>query len=147
MNKYGLTFHHLGLAVKTPGAAVSFLEGLGYAAGEAVFDPLQNVHLLMCDHPAMPSIEVIYRAKGEGPLDKLLARQKDGLVYHMCYTATSLQASLQALEADKSAELFCISPPKAAVLFGGKPVSFYLVAGVGLIEIIDEEPVDAQSVA
>jgi methylmalonyl-CoA/ethylmalonyl-CoA epimerase len=138
MNQYGLTFHHLGLAVKTPDAAVSFLKGLGYVNGEAVFDPLQNVHLLMCDHPTMPSIEVIYRAKGEGPLDKLLARQKEGLVYHMCYSTRSLQASLAAMQSDKSMELFCISPPKAAVLFGGKPVSFYLVAGVGLIEIIDE---------
>ena len=31
-------------------------------------------------------------------------------------------------------------PPKEAVLFGGKRVSFYLVEGVGLIEIIDEGP-------
>jgi hypothetical protein len=30
--------------------------------------------------------------------------------------------------------------PKEAVLFGGKHVSFYLVEGVGLIEIIDVRP-------
>jgi hypothetical protein len=31
-----------------------------------------------------------------------------------------------------------ISPPTEAILFGGKRVSFYLVEGVGLIEIIDQ---------
>jgi methylmalonyl-CoA/ethylmalonyl-CoA epimerase len=137
-NKYGLTFHHLGLAVKLPEAAVSFLVGLGYAKGESIFDPLQNVHLLMCDHPAMPSVEIISPAEGAGPLDKLLVRQKDGLVYHMCYTTQNLAGTLNALEVDESVHLFCVSPPKAAVLFNGKQVSFYLIAGVGLIEIIDE---------
>jgi hypothetical protein len=36
--------------------------------------------------------------------------------------------------------LFTISSPKEAILFGGKRVSFYEIADVGLIEIIDEAP-------
>ncbi len=35
-------------------------------------------------------------------------------------------------------KVYSISPPKKAILFGGKRVSFYLVEGIGLIEIIDE---------
>jgi hypothetical protein len=31
----------------------------------------------------------------------------------------------------------CISEPKPAPLFGGRPVSFYNVAGIGLIEILE----------
>jgi methylmalonyl-CoA/ethylmalonyl-CoA epimerase len=137
-NKYGLTFHHLGLAVDKPKTAAIFLEGLGYKIGKPIFDPQQNVNLLMCDHPAMPSIEVIYPAQGIGPLDRLLKRHKDGLVYHMCYTTQNLEASLATMEEKNDLQLFCVSLPKQAILFGGKLVSFYLVSDVGLIEIIDE---------
>lgn len=137
-NKWGLAFHHLGLAAKDPEAAARFLSGLGYRIGPIIFDPLQNVHLAMCAHDHMPDVEIITPADGEGPLDKLLAAQKEGLVYHMCYTSTDLDGSLEALEDSGQLSIYSISPPKEAVLFGGKRVSFYLVEGVGLIEIIEE---------
>lgn len=137
-NTWGLSFHHLGLAVQDPQAAAHFLTGLGYRIGPMMFDPLQNVHLGMCTHDTMPGVEIISPAEGKGPLDKLLSSHKDGLVYHMCYTSKDLARSLDALEFDGDLRLFTVSPPKEAVLFGAKRVSFYMVAGVGLIEIIDE---------
>ena len=137
-NKWGLAFHHLGLASKDVEAAIVFLSGLGYQAGPKVFDPLQNVNLCMLTHDAMPDVEIIYPAEGTGPLDDLLSTHKDGLVYHMCYTSMDLDKSLEAIEADSNLRLFEVSPPKPAVLFGGKPVSFYVIGGLGLIEIIDE---------
>ena len=72
-NKWGLAFHHLGLAVKDPEAAAHFLTGLGYRIGPTIFDPLQNVHLAMCAHDQMPDVEIISPADGPGPLDKLLS--------------------------------------------------------------------------
>lgn len=39
-----LTFHHHGLAVQAPNDAFTFLTGLGYSLGEALFDPLQRVN-------------------------------------------------------------------------------------------------------
>jgi hypothetical protein len=51
-----------------------------------------------------------------------------------------LDRSLDALEGDGELSVYSISPPKKAILFGGKRVSFYLVGGIGLIEIIDEAP-------
>jgi hypothetical protein len=137
-NKWGLAFHHLGLAVKDRGPAAHFLTGLGYRIGPTILDPLQNVHLSMCAHDRMPDVEIISPADGAGPLDKLLSSHKDGLVYHVCYTTPDLDASLDALESEERLSVRPISPPKEAVLFGGKRVSFYLVEGVGLIEIIDE---------
>jgi methylmalonyl-CoA/ethylmalonyl-CoA epimerase len=139
-NKWGLAFHHLGLAAKDPEAAAHFLTGLGYRIGQTIYDPLQNVRLAMCAHDQMPDVEIIAPADGPGPLDKLLAAQKEGLVYHMCYTSSDLDRTLEALEQDGQFAAYSISPPKEAVLFGGKRVSFYLVEGVGLIEIIDEAP-------
>jgi len=55
-NKYGLTFHHLGLAAQKPDTARVFLSNLGYRVGAMVHDPIQNVHLAMGEHPAMPSV-------------------------------------------------------------------------------------------
>jgi hypothetical protein len=58
----------------------------------------------------------------------------------MCYTCADLDRSLDALESDEHFGVRSISPPTEAVLFGGKRVSFYLIEGLGLIEIIDEAP-------
>ena len=139
-NKWGLAFHHLGLGTADPEAAAHFLSGLGYRIGPTIFDPLQNVHLAMCAHDRMPSVEIISPAEGPGPLDKLIPAHKDGLVYHMCYTCADLDRSLDAMESDERFRVRSISPPTEGVLFGGKRVSFYLVEGVGLIEVIEERP-------
>ena len=139
-NKWGLAFHHLGLAAKDPKAAAHFLTGLGYRIGQMVYDPLQNVHLAMCAHDHMPEVEIISPADGPGPLDKLLSSHRDGLVYHMCYTSDDLDSSLDALESDERFSVRSIARPTEAILFGGKRVSFYLIEGVGVIEIIDNAP-------
>jgi len=133
----GLRFHHLGLAVGSPDPAKSFLVTLGYGVGESIFDPLQNVHLTMCQHPSMPAVEIICKGEGAGPLDRLLARQPEGLIYHMCYATGNLEQALVAITGS-GLRAYCVSPPKPAILFGGKLVSFYQIIGMGLIEIIDE---------
>lgn len=137
-NKWGLAFHHLGLAATNPEAAAHFLTGLGYRVGPTIHDPLQNVHLAMCAHDQMPDVEIISPADGAGPLEKLLSSHVDGLVYHICYAAADLDRSLDALESNERVSVRSIAPPTEAILFGGKRVSFYLVEGVGLIEIIEE---------
>src|SRR5262249_35061354 len=131
------SFHHLGLAVAKPEPALLFLQGLGYKAGRIVFDPLQDVNLQICEHPAMPLVEVICPGKGDGPLNALLIRSLEGLVYHVCYRTADLAASLGALEAQPGLRLVCVSPPHPAVLFNGDLVSFYAIAGMGLIEIVE----------
>jgi methylmalonyl-CoA/ethylmalonyl-CoA epimerase len=136
-NKYGLSFHHLGLAVAKPEPALVFLQGLGYRPGKAVFDPLQDVNLQMCEHPTMPLVEIVCPGKGGGALNALLTRSQEGLVYHVCYRTADLAASLRALEAQPGIRLVCVSPPKPAVLFNGEPVSFYAIAGMGMIEIVE----------
>ena len=136
-NKFGLSFHHLGLAVAKPEPALAFLRGLGYTAGKVVFDPLQDVNLQICEHPAMPLVEVICPGHGDGPLNGLLTRSREGLIYHVCYRTADLAASLGAIEAQPGLKVFCVSEPKPAILFGGEPVSFYVIAGMGMIEIVE----------
>jgi methylmalonyl-CoA/ethylmalonyl-CoA epimerase len=137
MNHFGLIFDHLGLAVRKPESAYRFLEALGYTIGESVFDPEQNVRLCMCAHPDMPHVEIICPADaGKSPVDRLVARHDAGIVYHVCYRSENLAASLAAMET-AGVRLVCVSSPKPAVLFGGERVSFYMIDGMGLIEILE----------
>jgi Glyoxalase/Bleomycin resistance protein/Dioxygenase superfamily len=136
MAGFGLTFHHLGLAVPRPDEAVTFLSGLGYAIGARVFDPEQNVNLMLCRHPQMPAVEIICPGNGPGPIDKYVTRRASGIVYHACFETGDRAASIAAITAAKLNPI-CVSEPLPAVLFGGRAVSFYVVVGMGLIEILE----------
>ncbi len=135
MDKYGLKFHHLGLATRKCDKAVKFLKGLGYSVSESILDSIQNVNLIMCIHPSMPDIEIISPAQTSGHLDILLKDYSEQL-YHICYTSKNLSVSLEKIKAGN--RVITVSERKPAVLFSNKFVSFYLVAGFGIIEILEE---------
>jgi methylmalonyl-CoA/ethylmalonyl-CoA epimerase len=84
----------------------------------------------------MPAVEIIYPGNGPGPIDKYVTRFASGLIYHACYEAADRLQSLAAIEAAKLRPI-CVLPPRPAVLFGGRAVSFYAVVGIGLIEILE----------
>ena len=135
---FGLTFHHLGLAVQKPETARTFLTKLGYRIGPVMLDPVQNVHLAMGDHDAMPSVEIIWPADGKGPLDRYLKEHREGLVYHMAFAAKDLAASMAALKADPDVRAIFWAEPQEAILFGGRKIVFCIINGVGLIELVAE---------
>jgi methylmalonyl-CoA/ethylmalonyl-CoA epimerase len=137
MQGYGLAFEHFGLATRNAPSTLGFLRGIGYTTPEVVHDPLQRVNLVMCRHASMPAVEVIFSDGGPGPLDAILAQQSQA-IYHLCYRSVNLDASLSAMRA-AGHRFTVVSPPTKAVLFGGHPVSFYLVRGFGLIEILEVE--------
>ncbi len=131
-----LVFHHLGLAVRRPREATIFLSNLGYQLGETVFDSRQNVNLQMGTHATEPTVEIIWPGDTPGPLEGMLQRHLAGLVYHICYVTDDLTAALAEFE-NAGLRVVCVSPPKPAPLFGGCPVSFYNVIGIGLMEILE----------
>src|SRR5579871_1484149 len=131
-----LVFHHLGLAVKRPDEARSYLMHLGYRIGEAVFDPNQNVNLALCEHATEPAVEIIWPGDTKGPILGLTEKHPAGIIYHACYTTDDLAAALAGFE-KAGLRVICVSTPKPAPLFGGRKVSFYNVFGMGLIEIIE----------
>jgi len=131
-----LKFHHFGLAVRRPDEARKFVATLGYQFGEPVFDPAQNVHLQLCTHAQHPAVEIIWPGDTSGPVDKLVQRHASGIIYHLCYETDNLAAALAGLTA-AGLRPMCISPATPAPLFGGRPVSFYNVAGIGLVEILE----------
>lgn len=136
MNEFGLTFHHMGLAVRRPEPALAFVRGLGYTTTEPLYDPNQRVWLIICSNPNQPNVEIIYPGVEPCPIDTFVNRHVMGIVYHACYVSQDLKASLAAIEAEGLRPI-CVSPPKSAALFGSGFVSFYEVMGMGLVEIIE----------
>jgi len=110
------------------------LSAVGYSVQPAVYDPRQGVNVMMCDHTCMPSIEVIWAEGGQTPLSNML-KTRDALVYHLCYSADNVPNALADM-AKLGLRITSVGEPKPAVLFGGDLVSFYLVHGFGLIELI-----------
>lgn len=135
------TFHHMGLAVRAPKRARAFLEALGYAVGAAVRDDRQGVHLAMAEHPSMPRVEIVWPTETSGPLDAYL-RSTSELVYHVCYEVDDEASALDRFRG-AGAAIRCVSPSTPAVLFSGRRVSFHLVAGVGLVELLERGSAEA----
>ncbi len=138
MTLLGLAFHHLALAVKKDQHALRMLEALGYANGERVFDPQQNVYVRLCTSLAYPTIELVQPAEdGPGPLDGILARSSE-VIYHTCYETPNLFQTLREID---SLGLRCIplGERKPAILFGGRHVSFYKIFGWGIVELLETE--------
>jgi methylmalonyl-CoA/ethylmalonyl-CoA epimerase len=90
----------------------------------------------MGSHETQPAVEIIYEGTEAGPIDKLMQRHAQGIVYHVCYVTENLRESLDGLEA-AGLRAVCVSPPKPALLFEGRKVSFYNIVGIGLIEILE----------
>jgi len=136
MENFGLAFDHFGLATRSPDKAVAFLKGLGYQPGETIYDPVQKVNLISCPSAQMPSVEVIFPTDESGPLMAILADRSESL-YHLCYRSRDLAATLAAMKL-AGHRVIQVAAPQPAILFHNKRVSFYLVGGFGLIEIIED---------
>jgi hypothetical protein len=129
-----LRFHHIGLAVADPDATFRFLAFQGYVGGNRIFDPLQRVNLAMQHHKTMPDFEVIWPGSEPSPIDKMIKRNGT-MMYHCCYETDHVEDTLRGI-ADAGFDMAIVSPPKPAVLFGGREVSFYLIDNFGLIELL-----------
>jgi len=135
LKTFGLTFDHFGLATQSPDRALAFLRGLGHQPGDAVYDPLQKVNLVFCPSTEMPAVEVIFPGDESGPLTNILADRHDSM-YHLCYRSSDVDASVTAMK-KAGHRVVQVAAPQPAILFGGRRVSFYIVRGFGLIEILE----------
>ena len=135
----GMKFHHLGLAVQNDAEGLAYLSRLGYKAGDKIYDPEQNVHVRLCTSDQLPAVEIVTPGEGKTPLGPILQRQPEAL-YHTCYEVDDIDGFVKTLE-DAGLRVLCLSPPKPAVLFNGRMVSFYRVIGFGIIELLQAAPV------
>ena len=129
-----LTFHHNGLAVAEPSQASLFLNMQGYRAGRTLFDALQGVNLAMWHHPHEPDFEVIWPGDRPSPIDKIV-KQHRSLIYHCCFETNCRSAAVERMERE-GLFVATVSAAAPAPLFEGREVSFHLVDGFGLIELL-----------
>ena len=90
----------------------------------------------MCPSAQMPPVEVIFPSDEGGPLDAILADRNE-VLYHLCYRSRDLATSLAAMK-QAGHRVIQAAAPQPAILFDYKRVSFYVVKGFGLIEIIED---------
>ena len=128
-----ITFHHFGLAVHEFSKALKFYKNLGYECTEPVFDPLQNVELILCTSSVFPAVELIKPVNEQSPIVNYLAKNNE-LIYHMCFELSNFSEDVKKLFAENRA--ICVSSPKPSTLFDNRLVAFYYTQDVGLIEIL-----------
>ena len=128
-----IKFHHFGLVVKKFQKALLFYENLGYQCTDPIFDPLQNVELILCSSEEYPAVELVKPINDKSPVSNYLSKINE-MIYHTCYEMDDIEKDVGLLFSDNRA--ICASKPKPAILFNNRLVAFYYVNDVGLIEVL-----------
>jgi methylmalonyl-CoA/ethylmalonyl-CoA epimerase len=134
-----MTFHHFGLLSSNPEESRQVLIDLGYEVSEAVDDPLQQVRLHWARHGSLPCVEIISPTDAPGAVSNLVKRFQQG-IYHLCFEVADIQACLERFSVHSRVML--VSPPKPAVLFRNRQVSFHFVENFGLVELLEQNEID-----
>lgn len=129
----GIKFHHFGIACRDIDKTAAAYAQLGYAQGETIFDPLQNINICFLTHPKMPLVELLSPVDENSPVVRIL--EKNGVTpYHTCYAVENLD---NAVIAFKKMRYVVVSKPKEACAIGRRRVAFLYNADMGLIELVE----------
>jgi hypothetical protein len=124
-------FHHLGVACRSIEAERAMFEALGYdAEGSPFVDPLQGIEGQFLTGPG-PRLELLVELPGSDVLSPWLS--KGVKIYHQGFQVANLMESIDQL---RSAGARTVSPPKPAVAFEGRPVTFLMLRNLFLVELI-----------
>ena len=130
-----LQLHHIGLATSEFDAALRWYGDLGYVCSAEACDPQQGVELRLLENSlGAPRVELIKPLTDRSPVSRYL-RRIGSCIYHTCYEVQSLEESLERIR--ERQRVIPISEPVPAILFHGRRVSFWQVAGVGLLELLE----------
>ncbi|GHH42762.1 non-ribosomal peptide synthetase [Lentzea cavernae] len=131
--RFGLD--HVGVAVRSLAEARAALTGAGFHETAAAHDPLQRSSLAMFERAGSPRVELVAPDGEDSPTAGLLDRAGER-PYHLCYRVDSINEAVESLRAAGIA-LDAVADAVPAVLFGGRLVQFFSVAGVGLVELVE----------
>jgi len=128
-----MRMHHVGIAVTTIEDGTRHLRqyyrGQIIHETEAVQDPLQGADLRLFELRDGSRIELV----AGKPAQAALARGSS--FHHVCYEVDSIEAAVDEWHRNGAV---VVSPPKPAVLFGGRLVAFVLTP-LGLVEFLSHE--------
>ena len=127
----GLAFHHVGVACRDLDAEERLFVALGYARERADFyDPIQGVHGRFIVGGG-PRLELLRNDAEPGVLSAWL--KKGVRFYHLAYEIDHLERGATALLAIGAKALM---KPVPAVAFDGRPICFYMLPNMSLVELI-----------
>lgn len=128
-----LRFHHIGVACRSIALERRGWEALGYRQENMPFtDPLQGINglFMVGPGPRMELLEPLPGSEAETLSPFLKAGTK---MYHQAYETTDLGTATEAL---KNLRAKVVSPPKPAVAFEGRHVSFLILPNSLIVELI-----------
>ncbi|MBD5655525.1 MAG: VOC family protein [Candidatus Eremiobacteraeota bacterium] len=127
----GLTFHHVGVACRNLDAEERTFALLGYRLERPeFFDPIQGVHGRFVTGGG-PRLELLRNDTEPGVLTPWL--KKGVRFYHVAYEVDDLAAAAATL---LTAGTKALMEPVPAVAFGGRPICFYMLPNLSLVELI-----------
>lgn len=131
-NRFGGSFHHIGLACRSLEIERLGLAPVGYVAeGPAIHDPIQRVRVQFLSGGG-PRLELVEPAADDSPINGLLKRGTR--LYHVAYEVTAFDTTIGHLEARGGYR--CLAAPAPAVAFNMRRIVFMMSATGTLIELI-----------
>ena len=128
-----MNLHHIGIAVTSVEEGARQVRQLygGQVAheGKPVHDPLQDADLQLFEFKDGSRIELVAGKPAQSVLGKGLN------LHHVCYEVQSVESAIEEWYRQGAV---VVSPPKPAVLFGGRLVAFVLTP-LGLVEFLNDE--------
>lgn len=127
-----LIFHHMGAAVNSIDDSLKILREFFQAEelSDVVFDPLQEVNLVLVKVGGL----VIELVSGK-TVSRFVSDKKGLNFYHACYETKEFDKTID--EYSKASGVILVSPVKPAVLFNRRRVAFFMVGGIGFVEILE----------
>lgn len=125
-----MKLHHIGVACKDIGTEMESIARIHAVVHRtpAVFDPEQQATLALLTLADGTRIELV----AGHPVENLL--KKKITYYHLCFEVENIDDEIDKLMKNGA---ILLSPPKPALLFGGRKVAFLHVS-YGIIELLSQ---------
>ncbi len=129
-----MTFHHIGVAVRSIDLTATIYVNAGYKRSATIFDPVQNVSICWLIKENMPTVELLAPVDEVSPVCKNL--EKNGVSpYHTCYVVSDIEDTVANL---RKMKYIVVSKPVEAIAIHNSKVAFLYNKNIGLIELVEE---------
>lgn len=128
-----LKIHHIGYLVKKLEKAKQTFEALGYhVEQDTVYDAIRKVDICFLVKDGY-RIELVSPVSEDSIVAGLLKKYKN-CPYHICYETADYESARAELTANG---FLAIDMPTPASALGGREVTFFSSATIGMVELLD----------
>ena len=129
-----MTFHHVGIAVRSIEDSAKWYQAEGYTLSETILDLIQNVSVAFLERADSPCLELVQPVDSASPVNNIL--KKVGVsAYHFCYEVADIQQKIKELEQQ---DFRLMVEPVPAIAFQNRRICFLYHIDNGLIELLEK---------